>query len=188
MLAGQYEGTSYQTSGIDSFLVTLPHLDPPTIASGSFWVVMSYLPSSPLAPGIGGDLNPPIDGNSYYYTTTEGWVQMATTDLIVRAFITGQPSGAGEGPEVPGEFALKQNYPNPFNPSTRISFDVPRREMVSLKVFDLLGREVGTLANREFEAGSYSITWNAANVSAGVYFYRLQAGAFSDVKKLVLLR
>ena len=88
----------------------------------------------------------------------------------------------------PEQFALAQNYPNPFNPTTNISFTLPSKGFVSLKVFDMLGREVATIVSEEMSAGSYSKQWNAANISSGIYFYRLQAGSFTETKKLVLLR
>jgi len=85
-------------------------------------------------------------------------------------------------------FQLSQNYPNPFNPSTTISFYVPFRSFVTLKIFDCLGREVGNLAAEEFSSGNYSRDWNAINLPNGVYFYRLQSGSFSETKKLILLK
>jgi hypothetical protein len=88
----------------------------------------------------------------------------------------------------PREFALCQNYPNPFNPATTISFSLPRKSFVSLKVFDALGREVAILLADELPAGTYARQWNAAGLASGVYFYRLQAGLFSETRKLILLR
>jgi hypothetical protein len=85
-------------------------------------------------------------------------------------------------------FSLNQNYPNPFNPATTISFTLPSKSFVSLKVFDLLGREVATLVNEQKSAGTYTQKWNAANVSSGIYFYRLQADKFTETKKLLLLK
>ena len=90
--------------------------------------------------------------------------------------------------DVPAEFSLAQNYPNPFNPSTRISFSLPSITFVSLRVFDAMGRQVATLVSEELSAGNYSRQWNAAGMPSGVYFYRLQAGSFTETKKLVLLR
>jgi hypothetical protein len=90
--------------------------------------------------------------------------------------------------ELPTIFLLSQNYPNPFNPSTNIAFSLPIKSFVLLKVFDLLGREVATIVNDVKVAGSYNATFNAANMPSGVYFYRLQAGSFTETKKLVLLR
>jgi hypothetical protein len=88
----------------------------------------------------------------------------------------------------PSKFALLQNYPNPFNSSTVISFNLPLRSSVLLKVFDIMGQEIATLINEELAAGNYSRQWNVSNISSGVYFYRLQCGSFTETKKLVLLR
>jgi len=90
--------------------------------------------------------------------------------------------------QIPTRFALEQNYPNPFNPSTTISFSLPFKSFVSLKVFDALGREVSILLAEELLAGTYSRQWNAAGLPSGVYFSRLQAGSFTETKKLILLR
>jgi hypothetical protein len=85
-------------------------------------------------------------------------------------------------------FILHQNYPNPFNPSTIISFSLPSKSFVSLKVFDLIGREVATILSQEMQAGSHSQQWNTTNMTSGVYFYRLQAGSFIETKKLIMLK
>jgi len=85
-------------------------------------------------------------------------------------------------------YSVSQNYPNPFNPTTTISFDIPSRSFVSLKIFDILGREVSTIVSGELEAGSYTRRWNARNMASGVYFYRLTAGSFVETKKLILLK
>jgi len=85
-------------------------------------------------------------------------------------------------------FVLAQNHPNPFNPSTTISFDLPRASEVTLKVFDLVGHEVATLANQKMQAGRYSFKWDASGMPGGVYFYRLQTEAFTQTRKLLLLR
>jgi hypothetical protein len=90
--------------------------------------------------------------------------------------------------DLPNYFALKQNYPNPFNPTTNISFTLPSRSLVSLKVFDILGREVAILASEELPSGTHTHQWNAAGLPSGFYFYRIQSGGFVETKKLVLLR
>jgi len=89
---------------------------------------------------------------------------------------------------VPNVFTMSQNFPNPFNPSTTISFSLPSESFVSMKVFDILGREVSTLVSEKMPAGSYTKQWNASNLGSGIYFYRLQAGSFTETKKLVLLK
>jgi hypothetical protein len=89
---------------------------------------------------------------------------------------------------VPSSYQLLQNYPNPFNPSTVVEFAVPRREHVSIKIFNVLGQFVATLVDDELSAGRHSVRWDASGVSSGVYFYRLQSTDFSETKKLVVTK
>jgi len=100
--------------------------------------------------------------------------------------------------KIPDGYTLRQNYPNPFNPSTKISYSLPERNFVTLKVYDVLGNEVATLVNEEKPAGNYEIIFsakggsasgrNAYNLSSGIYFYKLTAGNSSEVKKMILLK
>jgi hypothetical protein len=92
------------------------------------------------------------------------------------------------GDVVPKAFTLSQNYPNPFNPTTSISFNIPSRSFVSLKVFDAVGRVVSTIVSEVLPAGNYTKRWNAIGMPSGVYFYRIQAGSFVQTKKLILLK
>jgi photosystem II stability/assembly factor-like uncharacterized protein len=126
---------------------------------------------------------------------TRIWSLTASSDSIFAGtssgiWVTGSPVEVKVEREIsaPLTFTLKQNYPNPFNPSTNISFSIPYKSFVSLKIFDLLGREVATIFSEEISAGYYTRKWNAANISSGIYFYRLQAGSFTETKKLILLR
>ena len=89
---------------------------------------------------------------------------------------------------VPMDFNLVQNYPNPFNPSTKIGYSVPELSPVTVKVFNALGEEIVTLVNEEKPVGTYELNWNAANLPSGVYFYRIQAGKFVDIKRMMLLK
>lgn len=89
---------------------------------------------------------------------------------------------------VPAKFSLGQNYPNPFNPVTRIQFSVASPQLVTLRVFDVLGREVTTLVNEAKPPGEYSVEWDAANRPSGVYYYRMTAGAFTETRKLAVIR
>ncbi|MGA9292804.1 MAG: T9SS type A sorting domain-containing protein [Ignavibacteriaceae bacterium] len=104
-------------------------------------------------------------------------------DLADITSVAGQNQG-----EVPASYSLEQNYPNPFNPSTVISYTLPAGGLVSLKVYDLLGEEVGTLVNRYQNAGLHEITFNASGLASGMYIYRLSAGNFVAEKKLVLMK
>ncbi|MDH4069884.1 MAG: T9SS type A sorting domain-containing protein [Ignavibacteria bacterium] len=89
---------------------------------------------------------------------------------------------------IPSAFELEQNYPNPFNPTTEIGFSVPQGGFVHLTIFDQLGQEVATLVNGELAAGRHVRTWNAAGMTSGVYYYRLEAGGLLETRKLMLLR
>jgi hypothetical protein len=89
---------------------------------------------------------------------------------------------------VPTCYALGQNYPNPFNPSTVIGYQLPVTGLVTLKVYDVIGREVATLVNEQKDAGYYKATFNATKLASGVYFYRMSAGSYVSVKKLLLMK
>jgi hypothetical protein len=89
---------------------------------------------------------------------------------------------------LPTAFKLEQNYPNPFNPSTKIKFAVPEKSNVLIKVYDILGSEVAILVNQEMDAGWYENDFNAAELSSGVYLFRMEAGKFINTKKMILLR
>ena len=90
--------------------------------------------------------------------------------------------------KTPSAFSLEQNYPNPFNPSTSIKFSLPVSSMVKLVVYDAAGKIVEELVNSQLDAGSYSFAFNGTNIASGVYFYKLTAGSFSEVKKMLLIK
>ena len=85
-------------------------------------------------------------------------------------------------------YELAQNYPNPFNPSTKIEYSIPKASFVTLKVYDVLGREVATLVNEEKAVGRYEVEFNGNSLSSGIYFYKIQAGEYASVKKMILIR
>ncbi len=91
-------------------------------------------------------------------------------------------------PEVPKKFSISQNYPNPFNPVTTIQFRVPSLKFVKIVVYDILGREVKVLVNEIKSAGKHSVTFDASSLSSGVYFYKMTAGEFTNVKRMVLVK
>jgi hypothetical protein len=92
------------------------------------------------------------------------------------------------GSVLPRSSELYANYPNPFNPETRISYQLAVSSMVTLNVYDPLGREVAMLVNEERPAGTYSVQWNASGFSSGTYFYRMISGNFVETRKMILLR
>jgi len=96
-----------------------------------------------------------------------------------------EETGSGQ---VPGEFNLQQNYPNPFNPSTKINFSLPEESFATLKVFNLLGKEVATIVNEELTAGNYNADWDAADMPSGVYIYTLSTPSQLLSNKMLLLK
>lgn len=93
-----------------------------------------------------------------------------------------------QGNLIPKEFSLAQNYPNPFNPSTKITFNIKENTNVELSVYNMLGEKVAVLANGHMNAGNYSVTFDASDLTSGVYFYKLTAGSFTSVKKMILMK
>lgn len=122
-------------------------------------------------------------GKSYTYTLRsvdfDGTIHTISRNAVVQVSQT---------PNVAFAYKLEQNYPNPFNPSTRITFSIKDAGFVSLKVYDLLGREVATLVNERRAAGIYDVNFNAANFGSGVYFYTLSSGGFSQTKKMLFVK
>ena len=90
--------------------------------------------------------------------------------------------------QLPTQYLLNQNYPNPFNPLTNITYSLPERSLVKVKVFDILGKEIATLVNEEKERGNYSVQFNSSGLASGIYFYQLKAGDFISTKKMILLK
>ena len=88
----------------------------------------------------------------------------------------------------PDNYMLSQNYPNPFNPVTKINFAIPKSGLVTIKIYDLLGKEVQTLVNEVKNAGSYSVDFNGSELSSGIYFYKINVNGFSDIKKMTLIK
>ena len=128
----------------------------------------------------------PIEGFDVDY---DGDVRDSNTTDIGADEFNGTPLvGVYDELILPLRFALEQNYPNPFNPTTIIKYSVPKQSYVSLKVYDILGREVATLVNEEKPAGTYEVSWEAKNLASGVYFYKISAGDYTAVKKMILLR
>jgi hypothetical protein len=120
--------------------------------------------------------------NPFFYVS----VYQATMQSIL---IGVQPLGN----EIPTVYSLSQNYPNPFNPTTKINFSLPKQENVTIKIYDIMGREVYTLVNKTMKPGKYEATWTSINndgksVASGVYFYRIEAGNFVESKKMILVR
>lgn len=150
--------------------------------SGSFTLagttgpnVLNYIDSAGISPG-----------NMYEYRVaafTGAGVSGYTN--IVTVLVTGiEPTGT----DIPSTYALYNNYPNPFNPTTKIKFDIPKNDIVNLKVYNMQGQEVGILIQENLSAGRYEIDFNGANLTSGVYFFRLETSSFVDTRKMMLVK
>ena len=137
-----------------------------------------------------------FDGTKYFQNFTYYYWDVKVTDGIdtvssstVNSFLTPRATGVDELKQIPSKFSLDQNYPNPFNPQTTISYSLPHESMVTLTVYDFLGRTIATLLHQERKAaGNYEIVFDASHVSSGVYFYRLQTEQGSLTKNMVLIK
>lgn len=111
------------------------------------------------------------------------------TGSIFKIYIT--PNSVGINPlgsYIPSDFKLFQNFPNPFNPTTRIKFDVPISGFVSLKIYDIMGREIDNLVSQDLKAGSYEMEFNAANKPSGIYYYKISTEKYQETKKMILVK
>ena len=133
------------------------------------------------------NLRPDGDSGDHLHPNEAGHRMMGEA-VDLNLFAGGGATGVDDAKEAPEGFELRQNYPNPFNPTTNVRFEVGGLGFVSLKVFDLLGREVATLVNEVKQPGEYAIQWDADGFASGVYLYRLRVGSFVETRKLVVQR
>lgn len=123
-----------------------------------------------------------VSGSYLLASTSNGpWARPLSEITSAVEYISGDK-------KVPEKYSLSQNYPNPFNPETTIKFSIPQNEFVSLKIFNILGEEVATLISKSLNAGTYAAYWQASRFASGIYFYRIQAGSYSETKKLVFIK
>lgn len=143
------------------------------------WIVA---PSTPRSTRIYAVIDPDnAVTNEVHENNNTGWAPLSDYSLPVEINTSTNTS-------VPDRIELMQNYPNPFNPSTTITFKTKSFSPVSLKIFDVLGREMRTLVDEKLSAGTYNVTFNGSDMTSGVYFYRLEVGSFVETKKLMLIK
>jgi hypothetical protein len=152
------------------------------------WTQLANKPTSITAPHSG---SVRIAPNQYRFICMGGYngtTNIPTTEIFADTLgcvLVGVP---GNSNQLPNSFSLSQNYPNPFNPSTKINYALKTNGQVTLKIYNILGKEVATIVNEVKNAGIYSVDFNASNLASGVYFYTIKAGDFTDTKKMLLLK
>jgi hypothetical protein len=132
-----------------------------------------------------------LNGGTYYWRVREvnragtpsAWSETWQFSLSASKVVSNEAEG-----EVPGVYVLEPNYPNPFNPTTSIRFSLPQAGSVTLRVFDMLGRQITTLVDDALPAGWHSVTWDAHGASSGIYLYHLQAGSFQASRRMTLIK
>jgi N-acetylneuraminic acid mutarotase len=147
------------------------------------------LPNKPTAWTCGQSGSVSLGGGAWKLVCATGY--NGTGNITTTEVFTDTLAVVGVEPvnnTVPETYSLSQNYPNPFNPSTNIKFAVPQAGNVKMVIFDVMGREVATLVNEFRPAGNYAVDFNASALSSGVYFYRINAGNFTDTKKMILIK
>ncbi|MCX6156704.1 MAG: S8 family peptidase [Ignavibacteriae bacterium] len=169
-----YSSANFNEVSIDTFSFQIPGSALNTQVEYYFAAQDIALPNALIStlPSGGSGINPP-----------------GTTSPPVRfSFLVANPSGISGNEEKPNRFGLYSNYPNPFNPTTNIKFDIAKLSIVKIVVYDVLGKEVRTLVNESLNQGSYKISFDGTSLYSGVYFYKISAGDYSDVRKMLLIK
>jgi len=123
----------------------------------------------------------------YFYRQPTGVVFDPNNEIVIKTASLVVGINENEG-QIPANYELKQNYPNPFNPVTNIDYSIPKNSEVKLTVYDMTGKEVSVLVSEFKQAGRYTVSFNAVKKASGVYYYKLQAGDFTEVKKMILVK
>ncbi|MCB0722147.1 MAG: T9SS type A sorting domain-containing protein [Ignavibacteriae bacterium] len=172
--------------------VQFTHTISPTPGAGSIGITFTPNPltSFPSSVNIQADVSATVPFGTYdiIVTGTDNSISPPRVHTRTLKLIVSNLVGIGNNSQIPDQFALQQNYPNPFNPSTSIAYSIPQQSFVTLKVYDMLGREVASLVNELKQAGNYNVQLNASDLSSGVYYYRIKAGDFVETRRMVLMK
>jgi glycosidase len=172
----QFSDSSMKVNIIGNFGVYQSNINPNFQQPGEWY---DYLSGDSINVSDQNALIPIAPGEYHIYTT----VKLPVPDLSFTTAVKNNESG------IITNYKLEQNFPNPFNPSTTIEYQIPKAGLITLKIFDILGREVETLVNNEYKSsGDYKVVFSASNLASGIYFYQLKADEFTSAKKMILLK
>jgi hypothetical protein len=167
------------------------------LGPGNYWIeywLGGTLTSGPFTNPkvLPGRINPPNQNARQRTISTNTWAAAVdgSTPVGFNFVIMGQilTGISGSGAEIPVKYDLRQNYPNPFNPVTNIEFDIPNSGYTKLTVYNSLGQLVATLVDQDLSAGTYSYSFNAENLSSGMYIYKLESGEFTQTRKMTFVK
>lgn len=132
----------------------------------------------------------PSSGTGYYLSTQGNYLftSFGQANSLVYRRLLSETIDVRQISSVVTDYALEQNYPNPWNPATKIEYSIPKSGLVTLKVFDILGKEISTLVDENQSPGTYSVNFQGAELPSGIYFYRLQAGSYTETKQMILIK
>jgi hypothetical protein len=172
---------------------TLLELDKLTLQQIANWNVSDSVVARPIAQSLNGLAGKEVKVRVRLVGQREllrepAWTEIIYSEDSSQQRVLSKENGAGSLSDIPKEFSLEQNFPNPFNPVTQIKYQLPQDVFVTLKVFDILGKEVATLSNEMQTAGFKSVNFDAGKLSSGIYIYKLVAGSYISTKKLVVLK
>ncbi len=174
--------TEYLSVGAASYTLDITPAEDNSTIVASYEADLSGLGGGSAVVFASGFLTPDNDQNGPMFGL---YAALADGQVVAFENVTSIESAAFD---IPTKFELQQNFPNPFNPSTKISFALPASGLVKLSVYNVLGEEVATLVNRELTAGVYEYTFDARNLGSGIYFYKIQSGSFTDVRRMTLIK
>lgn len=181
--ATQYNPTISGNAGVEGVIISYTDSivkEDTTDVSGNFSFTVSYDWSGTIIPSK----------DNYTFSPDSIVFENVITDQVDQNFSPSLVTGIDEDQNsiLPNEFSLKQNYPNPFNPSTEFKFDLPERTHIIFEIFNIAGQKIAVLADKEFTAGTHSLTWDGSNASSGIYLYRLNSDNYTSTKKMILLK
>lgn len=178
--------SSFQLFGFHSFTLEVRDTNP---AKQAVSVFQGSWSGSAVTAGIWNSGKTVHWSSAGHYSSNNIWDNNSRQLLVnIVRYLAGIPVGVTQQNQIAESYSLSQNYPNPFNPVTKINFSIPTAGNVSIRIYDGLGREVETLINNSLNKGMYEIEWNAEKYASGVYYYRINAGNFTDMKKMVLVK